>query len=95
MKTEFAVHVSPHFEKLAKRLAKQQPDFVQQFNKAVAILKLDPYNLSRKHPVLKLAGVQANDGQWRLRIGRLRFRYDISDQTVELKYCGLRRESTY
>lgn len=95
MKSDFTVLVSPHFERLAKRLAKQQQEFPKQFQKAVAILKTDPYNLSGTHPILKLTGEQANNGQWRLRIGRLRFRYDIIDQTVELKYCGLRRENTY
>lgn len=76
MKSGFTVLVSPHFERLAKRLAKQQPEFPKQFQKAVAILKTDPYNQSRKHPILKFTGEQADHGQWRLRIGRLRFRYD-------------------
>lgn len=95
MKGGFTVLVSPQFERLAKRLAKQQSEFAEQFQKALSILKTDPYNQTRSHPILKLAGVQANNGQWRLRIGRLRFRYDIIERIVELKYCGLRRESTY
>lgn len=95
MKSGFTVLVSPHFERLAKRLAKQQPEFHKQLRKAVTILQTDPYNQSRKHPILKLTGEQAESGQWRLRVGRWRFRYDIIDQTVELKYCGLRRENTY
>ena len=95
MKNGFTVLVTPHFERLAKRLAKQQPDFPKQFQKALAVLKTDPYNLSAKHAILKLTAEQADNGQWRLRVGRLRFRYDIVEQTVELKYCGLRRENTY
>ena len=95
MSSGFTVLVSPHFERLAKRLIKQQPDFTKQLQNAVAILESDPYNLSRKHPILKLTGEQPEKGQWRLRLARWRFRYDIKDQTVKLKYCGLRRENTY
>ena len=95
MSSGFTVLVSPHFERLAKRLTKQQPDFTKQLQKAISILGVDPYNHSRKHPILKLAGEQPDNGQWRLRLARWRFRYDVTDQTVELKYCGLRRENTY
>ena len=35
------------------------------------------------------------DGQYRLRLGRWRFRYDITGQEVVLHYCSLRREDTY
>jgi mRNA-degrading endonuclease RelE of RelBE toxin-antitoxin system len=34
-------------------------------------------------------------GQYRLRLGRFRFRYDIEGRMVVLYYCGLRREDTY
>ena len=43
----------------------------------------------------KLTGVRRDDGQYRLRLGRWRFRYDITGQEVVLHYCGLRREDTY
>ena len=95
MTSGYTVTVSPHFERLAKRLIKQQPDFTKQFRRAIAILEADPYNHSRKHPIRKLTGEQPENGQWRLRLGLWRFRYDIIDQTVELKYCGPRREDTY
>lgn len=95
MSDGFTVLVSPHFERLAKRLAKKQPEFAKQFKKALDVLKTDPYNLSGKHPIVKLTGDQSENGQWRLRIGRWRFRYDITGETVHLKYCGLRRENTY
>src|SRR5438034_1358592 len=44
--------------------------------------------------IRKLEGVPG-EGQYRLSLGRWRFRYDISGQRVELYYCGLRREDTY
>ena len=95
MSIDFTVLLSSHFERLAKRLAKQHQDFPASFKKAVEILRSDPFNQSGKYAILKLTGEQAGIGQWRLRIGRLRFRYDVVGRTVELKYCGLRRENTY
>jgi mRNA-degrading endonuclease RelE of RelBE toxin-antitoxin system len=49
----------------------------------------------RHHNILKLKDTVRGDGQWRLRLGRFRFRYDIYDREVLLLYCGLRREDTY
>jgi len=94
MTPAFTVEISPHFERLARRLRRQHSEFTALFREAIAILATDPYNHSRRHSIKKLTSTQ-EDGQWRLRIGRFRFRYDINDQTVELKYCGLRREDTY
>ena len=67
------------------------------FDRALAILKTDPYNRSRCHPIKTLEGVPSGEGQYRLRVRRWRFRYDIwSDrQQVELSFCGLRKEDTY
>jgi mRNA-degrading endonuclease RelE of RelBE toxin-antitoxin system len=94
MTPAFTVLISPHCERLAKAQSKRQPDFVRVLNEAIDILQTDPYNHSRSYPIRKLTG-QQTEGQWRLRVGRWRFRFDISGQTVELKYCGLRREDTY
>jgi mRNA-degrading endonuclease RelE of RelBE toxin-antitoxin system len=94
MTSAFTVLISPHCERLAKGQQRKQPDFVQILSEAIDILGSDPYNQSRSHAIRKLTGPQS-DGQWRLRIGRWRFRYDIVGQNVELKYCGLRREDTY
>ena len=67
------------------------------FAQSIAILKIDPYNRTRRHPIKKLEGVPPGEGQYRLKLRRWRFRYDIwSDrQQVELNFCGLRREDTY
>ena len=94
MTSAFTVLTSPHFERLAKGQLKKQSEFVTILGEAIDILQNDPYNQSRSHAIRKLAGPQT-EGQWRLRVGRWRFRYDILGQNVELKYCGLRREDTY
>ena len=95
MTPTFSVHTDPHFERLAAPLRKHHRDFHQVFLYAVEILEMDPFNMTRKHAIKKLTDVRAGQGQYRLRLGRWRFRYDIYGQEVVLTYCGLRREDTY
>jgi mRNA-degrading endonuclease RelE of RelBE toxin-antitoxin system len=47
------------------------------------------------YPIKKLRSVPAGEGQYRLRSGRFRFRYDIEEREVLLLYCGLWREDMY
>ena len=93
----FAVLTTPLFDRLLVKLVPQHPELPDIFESAIAILKTDPHNLNRSHPIKKLRGIKPGDGQYRLRIGRWRFRYDIWDKRkeIELSYCGLRREDTY
>jgi mRNA-degrading endonuclease RelE of RelBE toxin-antitoxin system len=79
---------------LLKKLHKQHQELTELVVEAIEILETDPYNRSQRYAIKKLRGVQA-EGQYRLRLGRWRFRYDILGQKVELKYVGLRREDTY
>ena len=95
MTPAFSIRTTPRFDRLLKRLNRQQPSLTARFEEALGILKTDPYNRSRQHPIKKLQGVQPGEGQYRLRLGRFRFRYDIWGQEVELSHCGLRREGTY
>lgn len=91
----FSVRTTPHFERLLKSLVKRHTELTERFAQALAILAVDPYNTSRAHPIKKLQGLAPGQGQYRLRLGRWRFRYDIWGRDVELSYCGLRREDTY
>lgn len=91
----FSVLTTAHFDRLLKKLAPNHPELVERFEEAMAILSLDPYNKSGKFSIKKLQGVSAGEGQYRLRSGRFRFRYDIAEREVVLLYCGLRREDTY
>ena len=91
----FSVRTTPHFDRLAKRLTKRHPEFVDHLSTILVILESDPHNQSRSHAIRKLTGVSPGEGQYRLRSGRWRFRYDIYGQDVVLHYCGLRREDTY
>ncbi len=91
----FSVHTTAHFDRLMKKLAPKHPELVERFEESISTLSADPHNKSGKHPIKKLRGVPAGEGQYRLRSGRFRFRYDIEGNTVVLLYCGLRREDTY
>lgn len=93
--TSFTVRTQSHFESLARPLRKHHRDFDSYFRRALEILKEDPHNLTRSHPIRKLSDVKPGEGQYRIRLGRWRFRYDIYSQEVVLTYCGLRREDTY
>ena len=91
----FSVLTTAHFDRLLKKLTREHPDLVDRLEGAIAILSEDPYNKSRRHPIRKLEGVSAGEGQYRLRSGRFRFRYDVEGREVVIHYCGLRREDTY
>jgi len=92
---QYRVATTAHFERLLKKLAAKHPDLAERFEEAIAVLSADPYNRTRRHPIKKLEGVPPGQGQYRLRSGRYRFRYDIESLDVVLLYCGLRREDTY
>lgn len=95
MTPPFIVRTTPHYERLSNKLLRGHPDFDAVEQRAKEIFESDPYNRARRHHIKKLEGVPPGEGQWRLTLGRWRFRYDISGQVVELHYCGLRREETY
>ena len=95
MTPRFSVRVSSRCQPVLARLNEQHPDFPAFYRRAVEILEQDPANVRRQHNILKLRDTARGDGQWRLRLGRFRFRYDIYEREVLLLYCGLRREDTY
>lgn len=95
MTPPFVVRTSPRFERLFRALLKHHPELYEFHDQALSILSSDPYNRSRRHSIKKLSGVKRGNGQYRLRLGRWRFRYDVSGKEVELLYCGLRREDAY
>ena len=96
MMSAFSVRTARRFDRLARSLRKQHPGvFTDQLETALATLGEDPHNRSGHHPIRRLQGVAEGEGQYRLRLGRWRFRYDILRNEVVLHYAGLRRETTY
>ena len=95
MADRFSVRTTPRFDRLAKALRKRSREYTTRYREAILILADDPYNRSHAHQIKKLVAVRPGEGQWRLRLGRWRFRYDIEGSEVVLHVCGLRDESTY
>lgn len=95
MSAEFLVVTTSRFDRELKKLAAKHSDLPDLFRRVIEILKADPFNRSRQHPIKKLEAIPAGEGQYRVRSGRFRFRYDVDEQTVFLKACSLRREDTY
>lgn len=93
--SSFSVVTSKHYERLARALHKHHPKFDAVQQRTFQILGEDPTNRSAAHDIKKLTNVARGEGQWRLALGRFRFRYDTYGQDVVLQYCGLRREDTY
>jgi mRNA-degrading endonuclease RelE of RelBE toxin-antitoxin system len=95
MSSAFNVRTSPGFDRLLHRRQKRHPELADIYEEALTILETDPYNRSRTHSIKKLQVQKVGSGQYRLRLGRWRFPYDIIGSDVVLEYCGLRREDTY
>jgi mRNA-degrading endonuclease RelE of RelBE toxin-antitoxin system len=91
----FDVRATRHFERALKKLARAHPQVGGEYEAVLPILNADPYNRTRRHAIRKLEGVAAGEGQYRIRMRRFRFIYDIDGRTVFLKACALRREDTY
>ena len=95
MISTFLVTTTSHFDRELKKLAAKHASLFDVFKSVLIALQSDPYNRSRQFAIKKLEAVSASDGQYRIRVGRFRFRYDIDGQAVSLKACSLRREDTY
>ena len=95
MTPSFAVRTTAHFARTIRKLLRTHPELVATYARAIEILESDPYNHTRTHHIKNLEDNAPGEGQYRLRLGRWRFRYDISGSIVDLYRCSLRREDTY
>jgi len=89
----FKVAVTPGFERDVRQLLKKIPEVLPQVKKLVAALENDPYNRSRAHDIKKLLGVMPGAGQFRIRSGNFRLRYDIFGNEVLLHSIRDRKEA--
>jgi mRNA-degrading endonuclease RelE of RelBE toxin-antitoxin system len=95
MTPPFSVRTTASFDRSLRKLAHHHPDLPKHYARVLLLLSADPYDRARAGPIRKLASVAVGDGQYRIRSGRFRFRYDILGEIVYLKACSLRREDTY
>ena len=73
----FRTRSSPSFERDIRILTKRNPNLLPKVEEAAAILSVDPYNSTRRYNIKKLNAVRPGEGQWRIRIGAYRIRYDV------------------
>jgi mRNA-degrading endonuclease RelE of RelBE toxin-antitoxin system len=95
MTPPFVVRTTPAFERWLRKLAAKHAELRVVYAEALDLLGTDPCNRMRAHAIKKLTAVERGGGQYRLRLARWRFRYDIYDRVVLLVDCSLRREDTY
>lgn len=90
----FSVEITSGFKRNLKSCIKKYSDAGILHKKVLVILSSDPYNKSQAYKIKKLTDVSAGDGQWRIRLGSYRIRYDIIGNTV-LLYSFKNRKDAY
>ena len=84
MPGKFHVLAPPGFQRDVRRLTARNPDLGDAVEELIEILEEDPHNQTGKYNIKKLVGVKPGDGQWRIRLGNYRLRYDIVGTDVVL-----------
>lgn len=93
MPRRYTVVAGGPFERDARRLRKHRPQVYESLLDAVELLEQDPYNLRRRANIRKLVDVPQGEGQFRLRVGGYRLRYDIVGDEVVLHSMRPRGQS--
>ena len=82
MNGAFDVQSTSRFDRELKKLARAHPNAMDEFAAILPALRTDRYNQTRRFPIKKLKGVKPGEGQYRIRIHRFRFLYDIEGRIV-------------
>lgn len=93
MPGSFRVLTTPAFEREFRKISKRNSALITALEESLAILREDPHNRGAQHPIKKLAGLKPGEGQWRLRWGDYRLRYDIFGEEVVLHSFRHRKEA--
>ena len=92
MPQPFLIRTSSRFLRDARKRLRQNPKLVEALEELRVILGEDPYNRTRQYHIKKLKDIKPGEGQWRIRHGDYRLRYDIFGQEVVLHSFRHRRE---
>ena len=85
---------TPQYERSVRKITKRNPEILRRIMKLTEILKIDPYNQTKRYDIKKLEGIKPDEGQWRIRSGDYRIRYDIFSEDVVL-YLASDRKGAY
>jgi mRNA-degrading endonuclease RelE of RelBE toxin-antitoxin system len=84
---------TPPFQRSVRRLTRNNPNIVGVVNDMIDILENDPLNTSRRHDIKTLRNIEEGEGQWRIRSGVYRLRYDVAGRDVVLYSVNHRKEA--
>jgi mRNA-degrading endonuclease RelE of RelBE toxin-antitoxin system len=93
MASAYRVVSTRAFERSARRLVRKMPKIEDALDELRGVLETDPLNVSRRHNIKKLTNVEPGEGQWRIRSGSYRLRYDVEGDTVTLYSINHRKEA--
>lgn len=88
----FNVLTTSGFSRDLKKLFKTHRITISLYEEVILTLEEDPYDIARKHDIKKLGGIKHGEGQFRVRIGHWRIRYDIENDIVILYSFKDRKE---
>lgn len=86
----FRVYTTSSFDRELKKAASKNCKLLAAFEKIVAVLSANPFNLGG-HDIKKLSGVDI--GQWRIRFGDYRIRYNVEGSKVILHAIRNRKDA--
>ena len=89
----FRLLPSTRFKRDFEEFYKRNRDIIRKIEPLKIILLHDPYNRSRRYDIKKLKDVPAGQGQYRIRSGKYRLRYDIDGDDVILYSFKHRKEA--
>ena len=93
MTAPFRLLATPGYERDLRRNQKRHPNLTTVIKRLHNILLKDPTNRSRNYGIKKLKGIPEGKGQWRIRAGDYRLRYDIFKTEVVLYSFRHRKEA--
>jgi len=89
----FRIFVSSYCAREIRDLHQRNPELPAVLEKLKALLQEDPHNISRRYDIKKLKGIKHGQGQWRIRSGKYRLRYDVFGKDVILYSFRHRKEA--
>jgi len=96
MSAEWQVVRAERFDRQAKKLRKKYAGFSDAYAEALLTISDDPRGEAQGVKTRKLRNIAMNgNGQWRFKVDKFRFRYDIIGDVVLFQTCFYRSSHDY